>query len=46
MGQNPKPEEMKHIMKTHSRLKSITLVACLFAVLFASGCASTKISNR
>ena len=33
-------------MKTNSILKLTSLAACLFAVLFITGCASTKITNR
>src|SRR5208337_388456 len=33
-------------MKTYSSLKITTFFACLFAMLFATGCASTKVSNR
>jgi hypothetical protein len=33
-------------MKTNRNLKSFTFALSLFAVLFASGCASTKITNR
>src|SRR5208282_5500995 len=33
-------------MKTQCSLKIITLGACLLAALFATGCASTKVSNQ
>ncbi len=33
-------------MKKHCSLKITTIGACLLALLFATGCASTKVSNR
>ncbi len=33
-------------MKTNSSLKSSTRMACLFTVLFVTGCASTQVSDR
>jgi len=34
------------IMKTYRNLKLTPLVLCLLALLFAAGCASTKVTNR
>jgi Domain of unknown function (DUF4410) len=33
-------------MKTNCRLNSTTLIACIFALLFVAGCATTKVTDR